>query len=475
MDRYAIFIDAGYVYAGGGELVLDATNRAQVALDHTLFLEKLREVVDSDYPNSGDFLRVYWYDAARDGIPEPEHDRIAAHPGVKVRLGRLTRFGQKGVDALVFRDMMKLSAEHAICTAFLVAGDEDLRQGVLEAQDYGVKVVLIGVAPTIGQNQAAALIHEADQHRVLSYDELRDCFSEREASAERPRAQIDETFDAFQSGYAFGSEWAAGQPADLVAAASGSFLPRDANTELIYRLITDADLPPATRLPPAVIDQARGGFRSALLAAASGAPPVEPARLETSPIADAVPAPLPASAPAVAQPAALASTPFGIGGRFGIEWLDEQPQEEVRYVRANFPFVPRDIDIELLKRLVAALGLPFGSHVDDVDRKAARAGFWEVLGLQLDVGEPRRPAYRAFDLIVERDPIAYGRAFAEQWLERADGAEVERARNLAQKRVGLPADADAQLLRMAAAVFGDPVPVDARHRLRDGFLDRVLG
>ena len=474
MDRYAIFIDAGNVYAGGGELVLDATSRGQVALDHTLFLETLREVVESDYPNSGDFLRVYWYDAARDGVPEPEHDRIGAHPGVKVRLGRLTRFGQKGVDALVFRDMMKLSAEHAICTAFLVAGDEDLRQGVLEAQDYGVKVVLIGIAPTIGQNQAAALIHEADQHRVLSYDELRDCFSEREASAERPLAVIDETFDAFQSGYAFGAEWAAGQSPESVAAASGPILPRDANAELIFRIIADADLPPAVRLPPTVIDQARHGFRSALLAAAPGAAAAEPAGVEPAPaVPSASVAPPPIAA--VERPASLPTTALGIGERFGIEWLNEQPQEEVRYVRANFPFVPRDIDIELLKRLVTQMGLPFGAHVDDGDRKAARAGFWEVLGLELDVGEPRRPAYRAFDPIADRDPMAYGRAFAEQWLQRADAGEVERARNLAQKRVGLPADADAQLLRMASATFGDPVPVDARHRLRDGFLDRVLG
>ena len=135
MDRYAIFVDAGYVYASGGALVLDTSNRNQVDLNHPGFIQTVRQIVEAEFPNSGDFLRVYWYDAAPRGVPQSEHEQVAAHAGVNVRLGRLTRQGQKGVDSLVLRDMMKLSAEHAICTAFLVAGDEDLEMLVMAWAD----------------------------------------------------------------------------------------------------------------------------------------------------------------------------------------------------------------------------------------------------------------------------------------------------------------------------------------------------
>jgi uncharacterized LabA/DUF88 family protein len=480
MDRYAIFIDAGYAYAGGGELVLDARNRNEVVLHHTRFLARLRAIIDQHFPQSGDFLRVYWYDAAPNAIPLAEHEAIAAHPGVKLRLGRLTRAGQKGVDSLVLRDMMKLASEHAICTAFLLAGDEDLRQGVIEAQDYGVKVILLGIAPTLGQNQAEALVHEADDHRVLEYDDLQDCFGSRLGS-------IDESFDTADAAYAFGLEWAAGHPALVAMAMSGDFLPREADMELIRRIIQDADLPAGVRLPFPVLQRARAAFRSAL-ATGAAAVPVAPEIAPTSVPADTVvpveeppaataPGPVPpVEEPAVApppRPLEQPMTPFGVGEAFGREWLDDQPQDEVRYVRANFPYVPRDVDIELLKRLVASLGLAYGTFVEDGDRKAARAGFWEALGLELDYGQGHRTARPTFEPIAERDPVAFGKAFAGQWIDRTDAAEVERARGLANRGIGLPFEADAQLLRAATAVFGDPVPVAVRHRLREGFVNRI--
>ena len=85
MDRYAIFVDAGYVYAAGGTLVLDTSNRSQVRLDHERFIARLRTIVEQDFPNSGQFLRVYWYDAAPRGLAQPEHEgiaRLAGHRGV---------------------------------------------------------------------------------------------------------------------------------------------------------------------------------------------------------------------------------------------------------------------------------------------------------------------------------------------------------------------------------------------------------
>ena len=43
---------------------------------------------------------------------------------------------------------------------FLLAGDEDLREGVKEAQDQGVRVTLIGVSPVPGtRNQSPELVY----------------------------------------------------------------------------------------------------------------------------------------------------------------------------------------------------------------------------------------------------------------------------------------------------------------------------
>src|SRR3712207_9253694 len=44
--------------------------------------------------------------------------------------------------ALPIWDLIILSEERAIATAYLLGGDEDLREGVAEAQERGVRVVL---------------------------------------------------------------------------------------------------------------------------------------------------------------------------------------------------------------------------------------------------------------------------------------------------------------------------------------------
>jgi uncharacterized LabA/DUF88 family protein len=77
------------------------------------------------------------------------------------------------VDALIYRDLMTLARERAICHAYLVAGDEDLREGVVAAQDMGVRVVVMGIPATKGKNQSEAPIREADEHLLLDREMLR--------------------------------------------------------------------------------------------------------------------------------------------------------------------------------------------------------------------------------------------------------------------------------------------------------------
>ncbi len=112
-------------------------------------------------------LRTYWYDGAPQARPTPQHEEVANLSGVKLRLGRLTSFGQKGVDSRVVRDLIILSVERGISTAFLLAGDEDLREGVSEAQERGVQVVVVGIEPLDEKNMSPTLIMEADEVLVL--------------------------------------------------------------------------------------------------------------------------------------------------------------------------------------------------------------------------------------------------------------------------------------------------------------------
>ena len=476
MDRYAIFVDAGYVYAAGGTLALDTPNRNQVRLDHATFIKHLRAMVETDFPLSGQFLRVYWYDAAPRGVAQPEHESIARLAGLKVRLGRLTWQGQKGVDSLVLRDMMKLSSEHAICTAFLVAGDEDLRQGVIEAQDYGVKVALIGIQPTIGQNQAESLVHEADELRVLNYEELEDCFTR--TIGDRGAIWPDEAFDAHAIGYAVGQEWASSVAIGDSAAISApnSFLPRDLDAELIHRLLELGDLPASVQFPDFVLGQARDGVRAAARDASTVDAATTVERPPATDFAPSLPPPSPTTPPQ--SPPAVAPTPegkptaFSVGVAFGSKWLDEQPDDEVRYARGNFPRLPGYLDSDLLRHLTLEMGMSYGGRVGEDEKRSARAGFWQALGYELEP-RPLETRQKPFEPIHAADAFAFGRAFAMQWIDRSSVADVEAARQLLERRVGLPSEADRLLLRFGSETFGDPVPIDIRHRLRDGFKDGI--
>jgi hypothetical protein len=129
-------------------------------------------------------LRTYWYDGAPNGVPTAEHLRIAALPYVKIRLGRLIQGEQKGVDALIYRDLMTLARERAISQAILIAGDEDLREGVVTAQDMGVEIVIVGIETTQRTNQSAALVREADEHVMLPREFWAPFFALKQAQAE---------------------------------------------------------------------------------------------------------------------------------------------------------------------------------------------------------------------------------------------------------------------------------------------------
>jgi len=160
MDRVAVFVDAGYVFAQGSVLLAGRKlPRAEITLAHEEAVKAFGEFAAkvSGVP----LLRVYWYDGTSTG-PTAQHLTLAHLQDVKVRLGFVNSVGeQKGVDSLIVTDMITLARNRAVSDAVLVSGDEDLRVGVQQAQEFGVRVHLVGIKPSRG-SQSLFLLQEAD-------------------------------------------------------------------------------------------------------------------------------------------------------------------------------------------------------------------------------------------------------------------------------------------------------------------------
>ena len=213
-------------------------------------------------------LRTYWYDAAVGGVPSYEHNRIAGFPYVTLRLGRLSRNGQqKGVDVLIYRDLMTLARERAISRAYLVAGDEDLREGVVEAQEVGVQVVLLGMPVEDGHNQSARLVRDCDEYHVVPGEVWRRHFRRRD-----PEEGEDEESVAVarRLGEDFARRWAAAEPGSAVEAMLEAFptLPHRVDIDLI--VFAEAELG-SLRQRPDLKQEIRGSFWSTLRGAAENA------------------------------------------------------------------------------------------------------------------------------------------------------------------------------------------------------------
>ncbi|MCC6156904.1 MAG: NYN domain-containing protein [Deltaproteobacteria bacterium] len=170
MDRTAVFVDAGYLFAAGSRLIAgQKLPRGAFHLDYDAVLNVLNDLVRdlTGLP----LLRFYWYDGTATGAT-PQQLALAYRPNVKLRLGFVNRMGeQKGVDSLIVTDLINLARNHAMADAVLMTGDEDIRVGVQQAQEFGVRVHLIGIEPA-GENQSGFLVQEADGVRQLSIDSV---------------------------------------------------------------------------------------------------------------------------------------------------------------------------------------------------------------------------------------------------------------------------------------------------------------
>ena len=149
--RYAVFVDAGYLWAAGITAVfgdskeVDSYNRSNVKIDYRDLIHMIKSF-SKKMANERELLRVYWYDAAPDRVPTKEHQKINVLPEVKTRIGHLTANGvQKNVDTMLLLDLNALARQNSIATAVILGGDGDFVEGVATAQSFGVKVYIMAI------------------------------------------------------------------------------------------------------------------------------------------------------------------------------------------------------------------------------------------------------------------------------------------------------------------------------------------
>jgi len=170
MDRVAVFVDAGCLYAGGAKSVtgIDGTKRHDITLDIAVVVPYL--IAKAEAISQQKLLRIYWYDAAPSSRLTTDHQILASTDNVKLRLGVINGFGQqKGVDGKIITDLTELSRNRAFADAVLLGGDEDLRIGVELAQEYGTRVHLLTIE---GASSSPTLRQESDTITVLARTDI---------------------------------------------------------------------------------------------------------------------------------------------------------------------------------------------------------------------------------------------------------------------------------------------------------------
>jgi uncharacterized LabA/DUF88 family protein len=260
MDKSAIFVDAGYLLARGGLVVCGTHRRSEFDCAFEPLIEALNELAGDHCQLQP--LRLYWYDGSRERIPTPNHLEIGNLPYVKIRLGRIGADGrQKGVDALIYRDLMTLARERAISRAYLISGDEDLREGVVAAQDLGVQVVVVGIKRVESANtsQSQDLVREADEHLTIDTDFLRDYFSLPEVPLANKRVDSE---DVIGTATSLASEWATKATAsEINAVLEQTGIPREIDAQLLRDASRRLGVP---RVPGEFVADLRDAFRAGL-------------------------------------------------------------------------------------------------------------------------------------------------------------------------------------------------------------------
>lgn len=176
--RCAVFVDAGYLFAGGADVLTGSHQpRANMTLKIEEIVKQLRSAAKETADNA-QLLRIMWYDGMVGRTRSPQQEELARTNDVKLRLGTVTNSGQqKGVDSLIVTDLIDLARNQAISDAVLVSGDADIRVGVELAQKFGVRVHLIEISSYGQYNVSVALQEEADTVKAWTKQEIQNFLS----------------------------------------------------------------------------------------------------------------------------------------------------------------------------------------------------------------------------------------------------------------------------------------------------------
>ncbi|MFG2915211.1 NYN domain-containing protein [Kitasatospora sp. NPDC048298] len=421
MDRCVVLVDAGYLLGAAASLLAGDPSRSRVTVNHTALITALRERAEAE--TGLPLLRIYWFDAAPDRRPMPEHRRLRVLPRVTVRLGALTRaegrWVQKGVDAAMHAELSELARNRACADVVLITGDGDLLPGMMTAKEHGVAVHLWALQAADGDfNQSEDLVGEADERRVLDREWIEGSFSLREHSSLFPapgaRQEIAKILAAPPATLptvvppvvrpAAAEAAAAAAPESTAPAVDGRPQPAAAALKVVP---TPKDLagraPSVTPVTP-VAGATNGHATNGHAAAAQGGPVL---RWSSDRGWVDRPAPEPAvtagdSLPTLAQLTtaeqrwadreeditSIGGDAHEVGQVFARRWSERLgDNERLTVLWPDYPRIPHRVDGELL-RYAARFGLLAhkDDQIDEHDRYAIRAGFWKELAARVPGG-----------------------------------------------------------------------------------------
>jgi uncharacterized LabA/DUF88 family protein len=316
----ALYVDAGYLLSSAATRLTGSSLRRGIEVNYTALISALIEVVqrDSGLP----LLRVYWYDAARDGKANPVQEGIALLPNVKLRLGRIGVDGeQKGVDLRIGLDLVGHSRAGRIDVMYLLSGDDDLSEAVEEAQAQGVQVTVLAVPTSSMRPHGVSrhLLYSADGLDLIDPAVLDRTVTSTLAPAMDPPAKtaaVEPSMDP--------------APTDEVA-------PSRPSPAGVARLV-----PPLTSRATASREGEGGGQVQSVSR----------------------------------TPAELAESMTSVAKKTYSAWAATASAEQVNELRAGRPAIPRDLDRALLVDLSGVLG---EFELSDSMRFGVRAKFWEVV------------------------------------------------------------------------------------------------
>jgi uncharacterized LabA/DUF88 family protein len=188
------FVDAGYLTAGA---------RKRLGLPSTPRIDGIELFTWASYAwtsrRGGQLLRVYVYDAAYPAdaaeyaSQRAYFDQLGTAPNIRLRLGHLVEkaagtpratWAQKGVDALLVLDLVRLAQLRAFDTALVMAGDRDLAETLrVVADDHARRVVLYSIQ---GSEPAMELRQAADEHGGILDSHLRMLVGQPAGQAQNP-------------------------------------------------------------------------------------------------------------------------------------------------------------------------------------------------------------------------------------------------------------------------------------------------